>query len=160
MKIPFFNKRVEVTVDVHSNPKEVTRCGLIEGTPISHNSFRVVEESFKKYYMDHVKRNTDILNLRLETAKLWVDFIKNATKDIPKENISEIKTIIDPKMDLESVVLPDVYVQVQYISGPGKASSRQYRVYAQESSNSEHSINEILEDVRKFKKELEVKDAK
>lgn len=149
MRIPFFGKK----------PKNTTMFGLVEGDVLSPNSFKTVEGNFKKYYNKHVEKNTKILNDKLEKAKLWTEFIVNATKDIPKEHIGEIKTVIDPNNDLESVAMPRVFIQVQYINKNDDKPARQYDVYIHEHTESERSMNTILEDIRFFKRELK-KDSK
>lgn len=155
MKIPFFNKQVKV--EINEAPK-TTRLGLVEGTPITNSSFKKIEEKFNQFYIDRVEQNKKILDAKLVKATEWLEFVKGLIKDIPKENISTIQIKNEPTNDLESIISPRVYLAIEYVRSPGNSSHRQYEIYALEHDESERSIHNILEDIKKFKKEIAPKD--
>ena len=157
MKIPFFNKKVKVDVTVTPN---TTQLGLVEGKPITQETFKKVETEFNKFFSDRVERNKKIYEDKIAVAKEWVEFVKYLIRFIPKENISCIAIKDEPTNDLESIVAPRVYLAMEFISSPERSSYRQYEIFAKEHDSSEKSINDILSDVKNFMKEIASKDTK
>lgn len=157
MRIPFFNKHIKVEI---TDAPKTTRLGLVEGTPITQSSFKKVKDRFDQFYIDRVEQNKEIFEGKLAKANEWVEFVKGLIKDIPKDNISCIYIKNEPQNDMESISSPRVYLAIEYISSPGCSSYRQYEIFSNEHENSERSINDILEDVKKFKKEIQHDDSK
>ena len=149
-----FKKKKEAPIEkIHP---EVDTSKFVEGTPITENSFKIIENKLNDYYAKKRKTNQQVLDEKLAIARLWSEFTLRKIEEfgIPKDIIGTVHTKID-KLDLESTCLPSVRVCFSYkLPDMIKEETKTFEVYVKEHDNSEYSITCIIENLRSIKKAL------
>lgn len=155
MKLPFFKKKIEITVS-----KEKTTFGLVNDNPITMNTFKTLEEKHNEFYRERYEKNKKILEGKLAASKIWLAYVSEIIDDIPTKYIPIISIVQDERNDLDSIVHPSVYLKFHIDYGNDKIVEKQYDVYALEHENSETSILKLLGDIRELKKNIKSLESK
>jgi hypothetical protein len=153
MRFPFFKKTIKLEVNASVEPKK-TQYGLSFGKNIDKDTFKILEKEHNEFYRKRVETNTEVLENKKKAAKVWMEYVIELFKDIPKNYINAVSIEEYQNNDLESHTHPEVFLKFTVDYGDSK-EEKHYFVYAKEHEDSERSIMVLLDDVRKIKKKIQ-----
>jgi len=129
--------------------REQTSRGLIIAEQLTPASFKIVEDSVEQFYKKLRDINQQAINKKLKASEMYIQYIRENTAFIPKENCHTIK--VSTSTELESHSGNEVTISFN-VYFEGKVKHYVYSVYSICHNESDRTLSCIVEDIRRLKK--------